>query len=143
MTGIPDVARNCQVFAGLDDVELQDVMSLSSVVEIANGAVICEEGKPADGLYIIETGTVCITKGDGPIPRELARLGPGDLFGEMALLLDAPRSADAVAATDCRLHRFDRESFLTLLETQDQPAYRLLLGFSKMLCERLREATEV
>jgi CRP-like cAMP-binding protein len=75
------------------------------------GERIVQQGTRGDSFYIIVHGTVQIVKDGVPLKRYRA----GDYFGEMAILLDQPRSADAVAMTDVDLIAIDRNDFLSVL----------------------------
>jgi hypothetical protein len=77
-------------------------------VEAAPGDVVIREGDPGDLFYVIESGEVEVTK-DG---RHVATLGPGDFFGEIALLRDVPRTATVRALDELRLYAIEREEFL-------------------------------
>lgn len=71
--------------------------------DLGEGAVIFREGEPADEAYLIEDGAVDILQGHGAERRLVARLGPGEVFGEMGVIDGSPRSASAVAAAPLRL----------------------------------------
>ena len=73
------------------------------------GTRIVAEGDEGDLFYVIAAGTVEVTKGG----RRVSTLGPGDYFGEIALLHEAPRSATCVAATDVELYTLERERFVS------------------------------
>jgi CRP-like cAMP-binding protein len=103
------------------------------------GTVLFVEGDPGTSLYVIESGRVKIvlTSPDG---RELiiAWRGPGEFFGDMALLDGGPRSADAIVDEDCRLALLQREDFQRFLEERPAVAIRLLA----VLSQRLRDAMQ-
>ena len=86
----------------------------------APGDLVIAEGQPGDTYYMIERGT-CVVARDGV---ELNRLGPGDGFGEIALLHDVPRTASITAVTDMDLFTLDRTPFLEAL-TGQSAAYAL------------------
>ncbi len=92
---------------------------------------------PGTSMMLVRTGTVRIGY---PTPEGrtflLAELGPGSVFGEIALLDGGPRSADATAATDCTLLAFERRDFLPLLEHN----WRLAEAVLGVICGRLRRA---
>ena len=87
------------------------------------GHKIFAEGDRGDRAYLIQTGHVDIIKNEMP----LAKLGPGELFGEMALVDDKPRMASAVAADDVSLVIISRETFQEKLSKTD-PFIRGLLN---------------
>lgn len=100
------------------------------------GAVVFEEGDPGSRMYVIQSGEVRILKHVGAREIELARLGPGEAFGEMALLEGQPRSATAVVATAARILEIDEDAFAELVKRNGEIALRLL----RRLSARLREA---
>ncbi len=94
-------------------------------VEFAAGDVILREGEPASALYIIESGTVSISRAADPA-RELAALGPGDLFGEMAILQEQAHSASVTAQTPVRALRIEAAAFHGVLRENIEIAVQLL-----------------
>ena len=133
-----EAARACPAFASLSPVELQDVLGMAARLELRGGATIFEQGSEADGMFVVVAGHVRIVQqqDDGGWD-ELAKLGPGAAFGEMALLLEYKRSASVIAAGDCVVLRLDTAGFLELLESQDRVACRILLDLARMLSRRL------
>lgn len=101
------------------------------------GARIFTTGDPSDAVYIIESGSVSITVGAGPQRTEVARLGPGELFGESGVLEKRARSASAIAVTDSVLLMTPAEAFLSAFGMHNDRALALV----KMLCRRLRDTT--
>lgn len=100
----------------------------------AAGHPIFEEGDVGEYMCAIQDGEVEIRLGDKVIDRH----GPGVIFGEMALLEKKPRSASAVAATDCRLVPIDKSYFMRLV--QQTPFFALQV--MEILSDRLRRQTE-
>lgn len=100
------------------------------------GAVVFEEGDPGSRMYVIRSGEVRILKRVGDRELELARLGAGEAFGEMALLEGRPRSATAVVASPARILEIDQAAFDDLVRRNGEIALRLL----RRLSGRLREA---
>ncbi len=100
------------------------------------GAVIFEEGDPGSRLYVIQTGQVRVVKRTGGRAVTLARLGPGEFFGEMALLDRQPRSASALVDEPARILELDEAAFERLVLERGEVALRIL----KRLSRRLREA---
>jgi CRP-like cAMP-binding protein len=98
--------------------------------------VIFEEGSTGSEMYLIHSGRVQLSvRQDGTQQKPLVVLGPGDFFGEMALVDDSPRSATASAATDnTELIIIDRARFLFMV--RQQPEFALSLMHT--LCQRLR-----
>ena len=95
------------------------------------GAVIFAAGDPGDGFYVVESGAVKISAVVGQNePRLLTTIGPGDFFGEMAVLDDAPRSATATAEVETKTVFLGRNRLLELLERQPPLALALIREFS-------------
>lgn len=100
------------------------------------GAVLFEEGDPGSRMYVLQAGVVRIVKRLGGRELTLARLGPGEAFGEMALLEGQPRSATAVVEAPARILEIDEAAFAELIRRNGEIALRLL----RRLSARLREA---
>ncbi len=99
--------RELPSFSHLEPDELAELLDHGEWVTIAPGEVILEQGAPGDAFYAIRSGKAEVEK-DGQL---VATLGPGDYFGEVALLMDVPRTASVIARTSIRAYRLDREGF--------------------------------
>jgi CRP/FNR family cyclic AMP-dependent transcriptional regulator len=99
----------------------------------AAGMYIFRAGDPGESMYIINEGDVEIL--DGTTVLETA--GPGSIFGELALIDDSPRSASAVAKTDCKLVEVDRHRFQFMVT--ETPFFALEV--MKVLADRLRKTS--
>ena len=97
------------------------------------GQTIFDIGERAEMMYIVVEGEVEIQFGG----RVLQTVGEKDIFGEMALIEDSPRSAKAVAKTECRLAGINRERFLVLVEKNPDFALEVM----QIMAERLRRET--
>ncbi|MGH7957986.1 MAG: ATP-binding protein [Opitutaceae bacterium] len=95
------------------------------------GEIIFAAGDSGDGFYVVESGSVRISAViDQNEPRVLATIGPGEFFGEMAVLDDAPRSASAIADEETQAVFIERDQLLGLLERQPHLALALIREFS-------------
>ena len=103
------------------------------------GEVIIEEGTKGTSAFIILTGTVEVTKRAGKEQIRMATLGEGQVFGEMGLIEDRPRSATVRALSDIKVRVIDRERFNELLRTKPS----VLIPIMKSLFERLRQASNM
>ena len=122
------------------ELSLDSLLALDQALRQADflpGEVIFREGSTGDDLYIVLRGEVVVEKGEGEDVRELATMGPGDFFGEMAIFDDEPRSATCRAVTETTLLRLDRSRFHSLLEQLP----RLGIEISRELSLRLRRTS--
>jgi MFS family permease len=103
-----ELLRGVPLLGWLPTVGLERLASKLVPVELAAGGVLLREGDTGDRAYLIERGEVLVIFAG----REVARLGPGDLVGEIALLRSVPRTATVVAASDLHVLALDRSEFL-------------------------------
>ena len=103
-----DLLRSISIFAPLPEHVAEHLSWNLIPVEVAAGTVVIREGDEGDLFYVLSNGEVEVITGG----RSIARLGPGDYFGEIALLRDVPRTATVTAITDCRLLSLTRSMFL-------------------------------
>jgi len=99
------------------------------------GETILTEGDIGETAYVIVTGSVEVIQGTGDELLELGTLGPGDIFGEMSMIDDKPRSATVIARARTTVHEIHQDDFFEKLQTDPEAVLRLLTG----LFERLRE----
>ena len=102
-------------------------------------AMIFSESAPGAEMFIIQSGHVAITKVVNGNEVVLAVLGKGDMFGEMALLENKPRSASAIAKTECTLMVVNRHNFNTMVSTQPQLISRLTTTLAERLWSMYRQ----
>lgn len=102
------------------------------------GAVLFRDGESNREMYVIHSGRVKITKQVKDAEKTLALLGPGEFFGEMATLLDKPRSATAEAIEDSFLIVIEPQTFETMISTDAGIAAKII----KKLAGRILEADE-
>jgi len=103
-----DLLRRVSLLAPLPEPIIERLARALDPVDASAGDVLIREGDEGDRVYIIDEGNVVISK-EG---RFIARLGPADYFGEIALLRDVPRQATATAETDVRIYALDRDVFI-------------------------------
>ncbi|HET7027107.1 MAG TPA: MFS transporter [Candidatus Limnocylindrales bacterium] len=99
----------------------------STPVHVEPGDIVIRQGDAADAAYVVEEGTFEVTI-DGERRRTLST---GALFGELGLLLEAPRSATVTAATNGLLYRLDREAFLSLVRPEERVADQLIALYGR------------
>ncbi len=130
-------------FDGLTHEALALIAQATTEESHAIGTRIFQFGDPGDKLFIILEGKVRISREIAGMGEEaLAVLGAGEIFGEMSLIDEEPRSADARAHESCRLLVITKESFDDLLVLHKDLAYEVLWNCVRMLSARLRETNE-
>jgi CRP/FNR family cyclic AMP-dependent transcriptional regulator len=103
------------------------------------GDVIFCEYEPGDNFYMIQSGRVQIVKIFEDVEKTIAVLNPGEIFGEMAILEEAPRSATAIAMDPVTALEFNQENFEILLQGNPQVALTLLKMFSIRVHDQKRK----
>lgn len=132
-----------RLFQGIAPEGLRAIATIASEQSHRLGEVVFREGEAGSALYLILDGKVRISREVSGMGEEaLAVLGPGDAFGEMALIDDFPRSADARVHERCRLLVISKEALEDLLFLNRDLAYEILWNFVKILSARLRETND-
>ncbi len=124
--------RSVDLTSGLDRVALARLAAYMEPITVSAGDMLITEGETGDALYIVVRGTFGAFA--GPDAARVNTIGPGHYFGELALLVDEPRSATIRAETDGEVLRLDRERFTELLG-RDAAAARAV---ATTLARRLR-----
>ncbi len=124
-----------ELFSELSKGELKKVSKLMTPVEVRAGRDLVREGEPGREFMIIVDGTATVRRRG----RVIARLGPGDFFGELAVIAGVPRTATVTADTDMVVEALNRREFSTLLDESPRLAKKILVGAVKRLHE-LEEA---
>jgi CRP/FNR family transcriptional regulator, cyclic AMP receptor protein len=106
----------------------------TNVLSYTAGQTIFEAGTPGDIMYVVQEGDVDIVL----TGRVIDSSGPGGIIGEMALISDKPRSATAVAKTDCKLVPIDEKRFTFLVQQTPYFAIQVM----RVIAERLRRYME-
>ncbi len=135
-----EVIKNTPLFEGLSNRELKEIEKLVHQRQYTKGENIFQEEEPGMGMYIIKSGKVkIITKVNGN-ESELAQLSVGDLFGELALLDEFPRSATAVAVEKTEVIAIFRPDFFDLMQRNTGLGLKIALKLAQMIGIRLRVA---
>lgn len=128
--------QSCKIFSGLKPADLAALNGIASEKSFAAGQQIFKEGDAGDGLYLLKNGLVEISSLiDHKTPHVFSRIEPGDIFGEMAVVEDKPRSATAVAREAAVAYFIPREPMLQLVERSPALAQALLREISSRLRE--------
>jgi eukaryotic-like serine/threonine-protein kinase len=127
--------NNLAFFSDFNTDQLGELTSLANIIQVPQGKVIASEGEIDDTFYVILSGRVKVRKGD----RELAVIGSGECFGEMAFLGGQPRVANVIADADCVLMKITAH---LLQQLSDSIGLLFFRSFAKTLVRRLTNSIE-
>jgi CRP-like cAMP-binding protein len=126
-----DELRGLPPFAGISEAGLERVAAYAAELSVDAGQVLALPEDPGSGMYVICDGTVAVELRSGSLT-----LGPGDFFGELALLVDdGTRVARVRATSPVRCVSIPREDFLALVEEEPAFALHLLRELARRLVE--------
>ena len=127
------------LFAGLSKRHLRRIAGLAEEVRYAAGRSVVRYGGRGDAFFVIVDGQVKVMLGYSS--RALARLGPGEFFGELALLDGGPRTASVVAETPVTAIKIPRAGFSRMVKSEPEVSLKLLEELSRRLLNE-RSATQ-
>jgi CRP/FNR family cyclic AMP-dependent transcriptional regulator len=128
-----EAIRGVPLFAGCSKRELAAIAAIADELDVPEGKQLIREGDRGSEFFVLLDGTVEVRKGG----RKLRTMGPGESFGEIALIAKTPRTATVVAKTPLRVLVITDRAFKSLLEQMPQIQLKVL----KELAERLAPAT--
>ena len=122
-----------ELFAHLNDDDRATLAEAIDAKSLAAGDTLFKTGEPGEALYVVRSGEVELFIKDTAGQRiALAIAGPGEMFGELALLDSGPRTATAIAISDTELLELDRDDLLLLFQRSPAAALRLLAAMGRM-----------
>jgi CRP-like cAMP-binding protein len=128
-------------FGGLSDASLDLLASMLVERRFDAGATIVAEGQPGRSMFIVHSGGLAVSKlGDSGRAIRIASLGPGDFFGEMALIAMQNRSATVVAASPTVLYELTSRNLYTYYKADIHAYVMVLQNINRELCRRLSSA---
>lgn len=130
------------IFGGVADDALAYLLEPANEVTVAGGAFFFREGDPAQCMYVLESGRVEVLKQWRGREMPLRQFGPGDCFGEMALIDLFPRSASARAETECVAIELTPAHLLRLYERSTEQFLLIQMNIGREMCRRLRTTDE-
>jgi CRP-like cAMP-binding protein len=125
--GAADLLKRVPIFSDLDGKELERIAGSMKQRTFNAGDTVTAEGQTGIGFFVIDSGEAKVTVGG----EERRRLGPGDYFGEVALLNETTRTATITAETELRCYGMTSWEFRPLVETHGSIAWKLLQAMSK------------
>ncbi len=130
--------KNSALFGSLTPLELKIVDGLMHERRYLRDEIVFDEGEEGQALYLVTAGSVAIRRTTAGTGEMVAQLNPGSIFGDMALLDNAPRTAQARALDNCELAVFFRADFMRLMETDAAIGYKISLALARLMGQRLR-----
>ncbi|MEZ5400188.1 MAG: cyclic nucleotide-binding domain-containing protein [Bryobacteraceae bacterium] len=134
-----EILQKVDFFSGLDEKLLEQVADAAIMRHYGKDESVVEQGQTGLGMYVVVKGSVRVVRRQGPVEKEVARLGPEQVFAEMAILDDQPRSADVITNEDTQCLLLTRDSFVKLMRRNPEIPIRV----ARVLAERLRDANEL
>ncbi|HEX9470856.1 MAG TPA: Crp/Fnr family transcriptional regulator [Bradyrhizobium sp.] len=133
------VLRKHPMFSDLEPAALDQLCRYAKHSTLKRGATIVSRGDPGNSLIAVVSGTakVSVSSADGR-SAILNLIGPGEIFGEVAVLDGLARTADVTANTNCEIFIIDRRDFLPFVRSQPALAMKLI----ELLCTRLRRTSD-
>jgi putative ABC transport system ATP-binding protein len=116
---IVNFLRRCPLFGTLTPGQIGTMADQVAYERHPTGAVIVRKGDPGDKFYVIRSGHVKVVDREGLRPGEEPELGPGEFFGEVALLTGEPRNATVVATTEVELYSLGKQEFTAVLRESE------------------------
>jgi CRP-like cAMP-binding protein len=136
--------REVRLFKDIGDTELVALGGSMRDRALKRGQVLCREGDPGEEMFVVRRGSFVISKPvTGRVEQVLARIGPGDFFGEMSLFARAPRSATVQADTDATLLVLDRAALTRMTEQSPRAAAAFFYALVQVFIERLRASGDL
>lgn len=133
-----NLLSKCFLFRGLTPEQLEKLNGISTTAHYGKGEIVFDHGQKCLAMYLIHLGSVSVSVGG----KEIARLGSGSHFGEMALIDDQPRSAAVNALESTTLIALPRDAFLKLLASDPALSASVHTEFCRYLAARLRRSNE-
>jgi CRP-like cAMP-binding protein len=124
-----EVLKKVPLFSGLDNRELEQLAGSMRERRVAAGDVVLEQGAGGAGFFIVDEGEADVTV-DG---KAVGTIGPGDYFGEIALLTGSDRTATVTAKTDMLCYGMTSWDFKPLVESNSAIAWKLLTAMAQKL----------
>jgi CRP/FNR family transcriptional regulator, cyclic AMP receptor protein len=124
-----ELLKRAPLFSGCSKSELRALASTADELDLREGTIITREGRPGREFFVLISGTAEVTKKG----KEVAQLGAGDWFGEIALLTDVPRTATVKATSPVDVLVITDRRFRTVVETMPSIALKILSSVSARL----------
>jgi CRP/FNR family transcriptional regulator, cyclic AMP receptor protein len=124
-----ELLKRVPLFAGCSKAELREIAIVADELDLREGRTLVREGQRGREFFVLVAGTVRVSRKG----RKLAELGPGDWFGEIALLTDTPRSATVTATSPIRVLVLTDRAFRRVVEQMPSIALKVLATVGQRL----------
>ena len=124
-----DLIRKVPLFSRLSKTELKDLAMLADEIDLRDGKEMTRQGHPGREFFVLLEGTADVRKNG----RKINTLGPGDFFGEIALVSREPRTATVTATSPVRTLVITDRSFRRLLDESPQVKTKVMEAMAKRL----------
>jgi CRP/FNR family transcriptional regulator, cyclic AMP receptor protein len=125
----PEALRKVPLFADLDNNELEQIASSMRERRFETGDTVTQEGAGGVGFFVVEEGQADVSVGG----ESKGSIGPGDYFGEIALINESPRTATLTASTDMVCYGMTSWDFKPLVESNSAIAWKLLTAMAEKM----------
>lgn len=137
------VIKNCFIFSDFTEEEIEKLCKFFTRKQYSDKSIIFKEGSTGNELFVIEEGLIAITKqvkeGTDTV---IARLGPGEFFGELTMFEDFKRTASARTQGKTTLLVISHNDLLDMVEKNSKMAAKLFFSLLKVLAKRIRETNQ-
>ncbi|MBT2325080.1 Crp/Fnr family transcriptional regulator [Variovorax paradoxus] len=137
-----ELMQQMPIFGAIGAEAIEFLLEPAPVIQVRTGDFFFREGDPADGMYVLESGRVTVSKSWQGGQLLLRRFAQGDCFGEMALLDLFPRSASVRADEDCRAIRLTPDNLYRLFEHDPAQFALIQMNIGREISRRLRATDE-
>jgi len=133
-----DVFKKNYLVVGLSDEAIKEIADLAEIKTMLPNELLIHQGEKSSDLYVILDGRVKVITSQGD---HLADAGPGSVLGEVSLIDDQPRSADAICIGTMRVARVPSKQLRSLMNSKREMGFVVLANLARVLCTRLRTAS--
>ncbi len=143
-TQLLEVLKGVDILSGLDDESLKKILDISQTVEYSSGHRIFEDQSIGDDLYVLLDGevTIKIENLQPDFDINIFKVEKGQIFGELALIDDAPRSATAECPVPVKLLTIDGNKLRDLMGTDYKIGYYISSNIARIVCTRIRNTNK-
>lgn len=135
--------RESSVLKGLEDQDLDRLARLCERRDMTEGTTVFIENMPGESLFIVKNGAIRVSRMFAEADEKtLLVLGPGDVFGEMAVIDGLPRTATARVAEDAELICLGKPAFDRLVGEFPETALKIVMNLTRVFIKRVRDAQD-